>query len=89
MEGGERIRHRHRHAAHGGVRRPAGSRLRPAHDSANIAGRDDRVPGRNYLANPGRAYGFSPLNLEAAIVEDRHWLILVNAIEFVPARPGR
>jgi hypothetical protein len=42
----------------------------------------------NYLANPGRVYGFSPLNLEAAIVEDKRWLLLVNAIEFSPGPGG-
>ena len=43
----------------------------------------------NYLANPGGAYGFSPLNIEAAVVEDRRWLILVNAIEFSPGPSGK
>ena len=42
----------------------------------------------NYLANPG-GYGFSPLNLEAAVVEDKRWLILVNAIEFSPGPSGK
>ena len=42
----------------------------------------------NYLANPG-GYGFSPLNVEAAIVEDRRWLTLVNAIEFSPGPSGK
>jgi hypothetical protein len=42
----------------------------------------------NYLTNPGGAYGFSDLSLEAAIVQDTRWRILINAIEFSPARPG-
>jgi hypothetical protein len=44
----------------------------------------------NYLANPGAAYGFaqSHLSLDAAIAQDRRWLILINAIEFSPAPGG-
>lgn len=45
----------------------------------------------NYLANPGNAYAlapFSPVSLEAAVVQDTRWLILINAIEFSPGPQG-
>jgi len=42
----------------------------------------------NYLANPGSAYAFSPLSLEAAVVQDTRWLFLINAIEFSPGPGG-
>jgi mono/diheme cytochrome c family protein len=42
----------------------------------------------NYLVNPGRGYGFSSLSLDAAVVQDTRWLILVNAIEFSPGPGG-
>lgn len=42
----------------------------------------------NYLVNPGVDYSYSPLNLEAAILQDRNWIVGVNAIEFAPGPNG-
>lgn len=36
----------------------------------------------NYQVDPGGAYGYSPLSLEAAVRQDTRWRILVNAIEW-------
>jgi mono/diheme cytochrome c family protein len=42
----------------------------------------------NYLIKTGAAYGFSPVNLEAAIVRDPNALVYVAAIEFSPGPEG-
>lgn len=42
----------------------------------------------NYLVKTGAAYGFSPLNLEAAIVRDPKSLVYVAAVEFSPGPAG-
>jgi mono/diheme cytochrome c family protein len=42
----------------------------------------------NYQVDPGGAYGYSPLSLEAAVREDTRWRILVNAIEWSPGPNG-
>ncbi len=42
----------------------------------------------NYQVDPGGAYGYSPLSLEAAAREDTRWRILINAIEWSPGRNG-
>lgn len=42
----------------------------------------------NYVTNPGEAYGYSPLSLEAAIARDTRWRIGYNAIEFSPGPDG-
>ena len=43
----------------------------------------------NYLVNTGGTlYGFSPLNLEAATVQDPNSLLYVNAIEYSPGPAG-
>lgn len=39
----------------------------------------------NYQTDPGGAYGFNPLSVEAAVHEDTRWRILVNAIEWSPS----
>ena len=41
----------------------------------------------NYQVDPGGAYGYSSVSLEAAVREDTRWRILVNAIEYSP-EPG-
>ena len=38
----------------------------------------------NYQVDPGGAYGYSPLSLDAAVREDMRWRILINAIEWSP-----
>ena len=42
----------------------------------------------NYLIKTGAAYGFSPVNLEAAIVRDPAALVYVAGIEFSPGPAG-
>ena len=42
----------------------------------------------NYLVKTGAAYGFSPINLEAAIVRDPKSLVYLAAIEFSPGPAG-
>jgi hypothetical protein len=42
----------------------------------------------NYLIKTGAAYGFSPINLEAAIVGDPNALVYVAGIEFSPGPAG-
>jgi len=42
----------------------------------------------NYLVKTGAAYGFSPVNLEAAIVRDPNSLVYVAGIEFSPGPAG-
>ncbi len=42
----------------------------------------------NYLVRTGAAYGFSPVNLEAAIVRDPKSLVYIGAIEFSPGPAG-
>jgi hypothetical protein len=42
----------------------------------------------NYQVDPGGAYDYSPVSLEAAIHEDTRWRILINAIEFSPGPAG-
>jgi mono/diheme cytochrome c family protein len=42
----------------------------------------------NYLIRAGAAYAYSPLNLEAAILQDQKWLLGYNAIEFSPGPNG-
>jgi mono/diheme cytochrome c family protein len=42
----------------------------------------------NYLVKTGGAYGFSPINLEAAIVRDAKSLIYLAGIEFSPGPAG-
>jgi mono/diheme cytochrome c family protein len=42
----------------------------------------------NYLVKTGGAYGFSPINLEAAIVRDPKSLMYLNGIEFSPGPVG-
>ena len=42
----------------------------------------------NYIANPGGAYAYSPLSLNAAVVRDPRWRIGYNAIEFSPGPNG-
>ena len=42
----------------------------------------------NYVVNPGEAYGYSPLSLEAAVAQDARWRIGINAIEFSPGPKG-
>ena len=42
----------------------------------------------NYQVDPGGAYGYSSVSLEAAAREDTRWRILVNAIEFSPGPAG-
>ena len=42
----------------------------------------------NYLIKTGAAYGFSPVNLEAAIVRDPNALVYVAGIEFSPGPAG-
>ncbi len=42
----------------------------------------------NYLVKTGAAYGFSPINLEAAIVRDPKSLVYVAGIEFSPGPAG-
>ena len=42
----------------------------------------------NYLVETGAAYGFSPLNLEAAIVRDPNALVYLAGIEFSPGPAG-
>jgi len=42
----------------------------------------------NYLVNAAAGYGYSTLNLDAAAIEDRRWLIGINAIEFSPGPGG-
>jgi len=42
----------------------------------------------NYLIQAGPAYAYTPLNLDAAIVQDTRWLVGVNAIEFTPGPNG-
>lgn len=39
---------------------------------------------RNYLVTAGSGYGYSSLNLDAAVAEDLRWHIGTNAIEFSP-----
>ena len=42
----------------------------------------------NFNIQAGASYGYTPLNLEAAIVRDTRWLVGVNAIEFTPGPNG-
>ena len=42
----------------------------------------------NYLIKTNGAYGYSTLNLDAAVARDTQWLIGVNAIEFSPGPNG-
>jgi mono/diheme cytochrome c family protein len=42
----------------------------------------------NYLVKTGAAYGFSPINLEAAIVRDPNALLYVAGVEFSPGPAG-
>ncbi len=42
----------------------------------------------NYLVRTGKAYGFSPINLEAAIVRDPRSLVYLAGIEFSPGPAG-
>jgi hypothetical protein len=42
----------------------------------------------NYLVKTGGAYGFSPINLEAAIVRDPKSLLYLAGIEFSPGPAG-
>src|SRR5271169_1101179 len=42
----------------------------------------------NYLVKTGGAYGFSPINLEAAIVRDPNSLVYLAGIEFSPGPAG-
>ena len=42
----------------------------------------------NYLVKTGAAYGFSPINLEAAIVSDPNALLYVAGVEFSPGPAG-
>jgi mono/diheme cytochrome c family protein len=42
----------------------------------------------NYLVKTGAAYGFSPINLEAAIVRDPQWLVYLAGVEFSPGPAG-
>jgi hypothetical protein len=42
----------------------------------------------NYLVKTGGAYGFSPINLEAAIVRDAKSLVYLAGIEFSPGPAG-
>ncbi len=42
----------------------------------------------NYLVKTGAAYGFSPINLEAAIVRDPQALVYVAGVEFSPGPAG-
>jgi mono/diheme cytochrome c family protein len=42
----------------------------------------------NYLVKTGAAYGFSPINLEAAIVRDPKSLVYLAAVEFSPGPAG-
>lgn len=42
----------------------------------------------NYVVNPGEAYGYSRLSLEAAAAQDTRWRIGINAIEFSPGPNG-
>ncbi len=42
----------------------------------------------NYLVKTGAAYGFSPINLEAAIVRDPKSLVYIAGIEFSPGPTG-
>ncbi len=42
----------------------------------------------NYLVKTGAAYGFSPINLEAAIVRDPKSLVYLAGIEFSPGPAG-
>ena len=43
----------------------------------------------NYVVNPGEAYGYSKLSVEAAVAQDTRWRIGINAIEFSPGPNGR
>jgi mono/diheme cytochrome c family protein len=42
----------------------------------------------NFNIQAGAAYGYTPLNLEAAIVRDTKWHVGTNAIEFTPGPNG-
>jgi len=42
----------------------------------------------NYLVKTGGAYGFSPINLEAAIVRDPNSLVYLAGVEFSPGPAG-
>ena len=42
----------------------------------------------NYLVRTGRPYGFSPINLEAAIVRDPNSLVYLAGVEFSPGPAG-
>lgn len=42
----------------------------------------------NYLIKVNGAYGYSTLNLDAAVARDPQWLVGVNAIEFSPGPGG-
>jgi mono/diheme cytochrome c family protein len=42
----------------------------------------------NYLVKTGAAYGFSPINLEAAIVRDPQSLVYLAGVEFSPGPAG-
>lgn len=42
----------------------------------------------NFNVQAGGAYGYSPLNLEAAILRDTRWHIGTNAIEYTPGPNG-
>jgi hypothetical protein len=42
----------------------------------------------NYAVNAGAGYTYTPLNLDAAVVQDAQWHVGTNAIEFSPAPGG-
>ncbi len=42
----------------------------------------------NYLIKVNGVYGYSTLNLDAAVVRDTQWIVGVNAIEFTPGPNG-
>jgi mono/diheme cytochrome c family protein len=42
----------------------------------------------NYLIDGGTDYGNAGLNLEAAVLQDRRWVVSTNAIEFSPGPVG-
>lgn len=59
--------------------------------TARQNGCDVAVMVENYLVEPAASYTYSPLNLDAAVVQDRRWHLVTNAIEFSqgPAGTGR
>ncbi len=43
---------------------------------------------RNYLVPPAAGYGYSTMNMDAAVARDDHWYIGSSNIEFSPASPA-